>query len=47
MILNPSLAFQVCWGYLELAVVGILGSDDADDAWFLLVRFLHLPFAIW
>ena len=38
-----------CWfsgvlGYLELAVVGELGSDDAK---LLLVRFLYLPFAIW
>jgi hypothetical protein len=28
-------------------VVGVLGSDDAECSWFLLVRFLCLPFAIW
>jgi hypothetical protein len=27
--------------------VGVLGSDDAEWFWFLLVRFLCLPFAIW
>jgi hypothetical protein len=25
----------------------VLGSDDAEWSWFLLVRFLRLPFAIW
>ena len=33
-------------GYPGL-VVAILGSDDAQCSWFLLVRFLCLPFAIW
>ena len=47
MILNLSLAFQVCWGYPGLAQVGVLGSDDGDWSWFLLIRFLHLPFPIW
>jgi hypothetical protein len=28
-------------------VVGVLGSDDAEQSWFLLVRFLGLPFVIW
>jgi hypothetical protein len=28
-------------------VMFILGSDDAQCSWFLLVRFLHLPFSIW
>jgi hypothetical protein len=28
-------------------VVGVLGSDDAKWSWFLLVRFLCLPFTIW
>jgi hypothetical protein len=32
--------------YPGLDVVGILGSDDAEWSWFLLVRFLHLPFII-
>ena len=27
--------------------MGELGSDDAKQPWFLLVRFFHLPFAIW
>jgi hypothetical protein len=30
-----------------LAEVGVLGSDDGEWSWFLLVRFLCLPFAIW
>jgi hypothetical protein len=34
-------------GYPGLVVVGVLGSDYAQCSWFLLVRFLHLPFAIW
>ena len=46
-MLNPNLAFQVCWGYPGLAEVGVLGSDDAEQSWFLLVRFLCLPFTIW
>jgi hypothetical protein len=50
MILNLRLAFfgvGGVLGYPGLAVVGILGSDDAQCSWFLLVKFLHLPFAIW
>ena len=34
-------------GYPGLTVVGVLGSDDAQCSWFLLVRFLRLPFTIW
>ena len=34
-------------GYPGLAVVGVLGSDDAQWSWFLLVRFFPLPFALW
>jgi hypothetical protein len=34
-------------GYQGLAMVGLLGPDDAKWSWFLLIRFLHLPFAIW
>ena len=34
-------------GYPGLAEVGVLSSDDGEWSWFLLVRFLHLPFAIW
>ena len=36
----------VLW-YPGLAVVGVMGSDDIQCSWFLLVRFLHLPFTIW
>ena len=34
-------------GYPGLIVVGVLGSDDAQCSWFLLVRSLCFPFAIW
>ena len=34
-------------GYPGLIVLGILDSDDAKWSWFLLVRFLCLPFTIW
>jgi hypothetical protein len=27
--------------------VGVLDSDDGEWSWFLLVKFLHLPFTIW
>ena len=30
-----------------LGEVGVLGSDDGEWSWFLLVRFLSLPFTIW
>jgi hypothetical protein len=33
--------------YPGLIVVGILGSDNAQCSWFLLVRVLCFPFAIW
>jgi hypothetical protein len=33
-------------GYPGEAEVRVLGSDDGEWSWFLLVRFLHLPFAI-
>ena len=39
--------FSGMLGYPGLAVVCVLGSDDAQCFWFLLVRFLRLPFAIW
>ena len=39
--------FSGVLGYPGLTVVGVLGSDDAQWSWFLLVRFFHLPFAIW
>jgi hypothetical protein len=28
-------------------VIVVLASDDVTWSWFLLVRFLYLPFAIW
>ena len=33
--------------YSGLAVVGILGSDDAHVFWLLLLMVLHFPFTIW
>ena len=33
--------------YLGLAEVGVMGSDDGEWSYFLLVRFLRLPFANW
>ena len=39
--------FSGVLGYPGLAEVGVLGSDDGEWSWFLLVRFLHLPFVIW
>jgi hypothetical protein len=33
--------------YPGLAEVGVLGSDDGEWSWFLLVKFLCLPFTIW
>ena len=38
--------FSGVLGYPGLAVVGVLGSEDAKWSWFLLVRFLRLPFGI-
>ena len=34
-------------GYPGLAVVRELGSDDAKQPWFLLLRFLDSPLTIW
>jgi hypothetical protein len=39
--------FSGVLGYPGLAEVGLLGSDDGELSWFLLVRFLRLPFTIW
>ena len=39
--------FSGVLGYPGLAEVGVLGPDDGEWSWFLLVRFLCLPFAIW
>jgi hypothetical protein len=39
-------SFSGVLGYPGQAEVGVLGSDDGEWSWFLLVRFLHLPFAI-
>ena len=38
--------FSSVLGYLGLAVVEELGSDDAKQPWFLLVKFLCLPLTI-
>jgi hypothetical protein len=43
---KSSSCFSGVLGYPGL-VVGILGSDDTQCSWFLLVRFLCLPLAIW
>jgi hypothetical protein len=34
-------------GHPGLAEMGVLGSDVGEWSWFLLVRFLLLPFVIW
>jgi hypothetical protein len=39
--------FSGLLGYPGLAEVGVLGSDDGAWSLFLVVRFLHLPFAMW
>jgi hypothetical protein len=39
--------FSGVLGYPGLIVAGVLDSDEAQCSWFLLVRFLHLPFAVW
>ena len=44
---KPNSCFSGVLDYLELFVVGELGSDVAMWPWFLLVMFLCLPFAIW
>ena len=38
--------FSGVLGYPGFTVLGVLGSNDAKWCWFLLVRFLHLPFTI-
>uniref|UniRef100_A0A8C6MW56 Uncharacterized protein n=1 Tax=Mus spicilegus TaxID=10103 RepID=A0A8C6MW56_MUSSI len=40
-------SFSGVLGCSGLGKVGVLGSDDGERSWFLLVRFLRLPFAIW
>ena len=42
---SESYLSGVVW-YPGMAEVGVLGSDDGDWCWFLLVRFLCLPFTI-
>jgi hypothetical protein len=41
---SESFFSGVLW-YPGLSEVEVLGSDDGEWSWFLLVRFLHLPFA--
>ena len=41
---KPGSSFSGVLGYPGLGKV--LGSDDGEWSWFLLVRFLRLPFAI-
>jgi hypothetical protein len=40
-------SFSGVLGCPGLGGVGVLRSDDGELSWFLLVRFLCLPFAIW
>jgi hypothetical protein len=40
-------SFSRVLGFPVLDEVGVLDSDDGEWSWFLLVRFLCLPFAIW
>jgi hypothetical protein len=40
-------SFSGVLGCPGLTEVGLLGSDDGEWSWFLFVRFVHLPFAIW
>jgi hypothetical protein len=47
MIFKSESCFLGVLGYPELAVVGVLGYDDAEWSLFLLVSILHLPFDIW
>jgi hypothetical protein len=44
---KSKFCFSGVLGYPGLNMAGVLGSDDAEWSWFLLVRFLHLPFLIW
>ncbi|SGW53257.1 Uncharacterised protein [Chlamydia abortus] len=39
--------FSGVLGCPGLGEVGVLGSDDGEWSWLLLVGFLRLPFAIW
>jgi hypothetical protein len=40
-------SFPGVLGCPGLGEVGVLDSDDGEWSWFLLVRFLRLPFALW
>ena len=42
---KPESCFSGVLGYSGLTVVGVLGSDDPEWSWFLLVRLLYLPLA--
>jgi hypothetical protein len=44
---ESEFCFSDVLGYSGLAEVGVLGSDDGEQYWFLLVKFLRLPLAIW
>jgi hypothetical protein len=39
--------FSGVLGCTGLGGVGVLRYDDGEWSWFLLLRFLRLPFAIW
>jgi hypothetical protein len=44
---NSGSSFSCVLGCPGMGEVGVLGSDDGEWSWFLLVRFLNLPLAIW
>jgi hypothetical protein len=44
---NSGSSFLGVLGYPGLTEEEVLGSDDGELFWFLLVRFLHLLLAIW
>jgi hypothetical protein len=45
--LKSESCFLGVLGYPGFAEVAVLGSDDGESSWFVLVRFLCLPFASW
>jgi hypothetical protein len=46
-VFKPKSSLFGVLAYPELGEVGVLGADDAERCWFLLLRFLCLPFTIW
>jgi len=46
VIFKSKSCFYGVFGYPVFSLVGELGSDDAKQSWFPLLRFLRLPLAI-